>query len=180
VVSWSNPAAIHYGSALSSAQLNATANLPGAFMYVPPLGTVPPVGNNQELSVYFTPTDNVDYTTGFGYAFINVLPVPPATPANLVVTRVLNRIGNAIYTTINIANSGGTDASNVQVTAAKIGSTVTTTTLPAVIGTIPAGNAGTVTLQFLNPGASGAASTFSLNGSYTGGSFGGTLRVTLP
>ena len=40
VVTWSNPANIVYGTPLSATQLNATANLPGTFVYTPPAGTV--------------------------------------------------------------------------------------------------------------------------------------------
>ena len=40
VVTWPTPAAITYGTALSIAQLNATANVPGAFTYSPGTGTI--------------------------------------------------------------------------------------------------------------------------------------------
>jgi len=62
VISWSTPVAITYGVTLSSAQLNATANVPGTFAYNPPMGTLPAVGT-QTLMVTFTPTDMVHYTT---------------------------------------------------------------------------------------------------------------------
>src|SRR6185295_1101057 len=39
-ITWANPAAITYGQALTSAQLNATANTSGTFAYNPPIGTV--------------------------------------------------------------------------------------------------------------------------------------------
>ena len=39
-VSWTNPAPITYGAALSSVQLNATASVPGSFAYTPTNGTV--------------------------------------------------------------------------------------------------------------------------------------------
>jgi hypothetical protein len=61
VIEWPVPAPITYGTPLSSAQLNATANVngsdvPGAFAYSPTAGTVLPVGNH-DLSVTFTPND---------------------------------------------------------------------------------------------------------------------------
>jgi hypothetical protein len=34
-ISWSTPADIVYGTALSATQLNATANVPGSFVYAP-------------------------------------------------------------------------------------------------------------------------------------------------
>jgi hypothetical protein len=61
-ITWPTPAAITYGTALSGAQLDATANVAGSFVYTPGAGSVLPPGS-QLLSVTFTPTDNVDYTT---------------------------------------------------------------------------------------------------------------------
>jgi hypothetical protein len=60
VLAWSAPAAITYGTALSSTQLNATASfkgspLAGTFAYSPAAGTVLSAGNGQTLSATFTP-----------------------------------------------------------------------------------------------------------------------------
>ena len=55
-ISWRAPAAISYGTALSSTQLNATANMAGTFTYTPAAGTVLKAGT-QTLAVVFTPTD---------------------------------------------------------------------------------------------------------------------------
>jgi lysophospholipase L1-like esterase len=60
-ITWSAPAAILYGTALSSTQLNASASLPGTFAYSPAMGTVLNAGS-QTLSATFTPTDDIDYT----------------------------------------------------------------------------------------------------------------------
>jgi hypothetical protein len=60
VITWTVPAAINYGTPLSSTQLNATANVPGTFAYNPPSGAVLAPGA-QTLSVTFTPTDATDY-----------------------------------------------------------------------------------------------------------------------
>ena len=54
------PADIVYGTALSAAQLNATANVAGTFSYSPALGTVLGAGS-RTLSVTFTPDDAVNY-----------------------------------------------------------------------------------------------------------------------
>ena len=63
VITWNNPADIIDGTLLSSTQLDATANVPGTFVYTPPAGTFLPVGQHQPLAVFFTPTDTTDYTT---------------------------------------------------------------------------------------------------------------------
>lgn len=67
-LSWSTPAPITYGTALSSTQLNATVTdnggtaIPGTFVYTPTAGTILDAGT-QTLSVTFTPTDTSLYTT---------------------------------------------------------------------------------------------------------------------
>ena len=77
-LAWSAPASITYGTALSPAQLNATASVPGTFAYTPSTGTVLNAGVGQALSVIFTPADAVNYTT----ATANVpITVGKATPA---------------------------------------------------------------------------------------------------
>src|SRR2546422_61061 len=62
-LNWTNPSDIIYGTALSSIQLNATANVPGTFAYTPSSGTVLNAGSNQALSLVFTPIDTVNYTS---------------------------------------------------------------------------------------------------------------------
>ena len=62
-ITWATPADIVYGTALSATQLNATANVPGTFVYTPAAGTVLDAGVGQTLSVTFTPTDTANYTT---------------------------------------------------------------------------------------------------------------------
>ncbi len=76
-ISWTNPASITQGTALSSTQLNATASVAGTFSYSPAAGTVLTVGNGQTLSVTFTPSDTTDYTGASATATINVLPALP-------------------------------------------------------------------------------------------------------
>jgi len=62
IITWSAPAAITFGTALSATQLNATASVTGTFAYTPAAGTVLGVGT-QTLSVTFTPNDTIDYNT---------------------------------------------------------------------------------------------------------------------
>jgi hypothetical protein len=59
-VTWANPAAITYGLALGPNQLNAAANAPGSFAYIPAVETVLDSGTNL-LSAIFTPTDTKLY-----------------------------------------------------------------------------------------------------------------------
>jgi subtilase family serine protease len=75
-LTWAAPASITYGTALSSTQLDATASVPGTFSYSPAAGTVPPAGQNETLSVVFTPNDTADYQTASGTTTITVNPGP--------------------------------------------------------------------------------------------------------
>jgi hypothetical protein len=61
-ITWAAPAPIAIGTALGSAQLDATANVPGAFVYLPAAGNVPAAGTAQ-LSAAFTPTDTTNYAS---------------------------------------------------------------------------------------------------------------------
>jgi uncharacterized repeat protein (TIGR03803 family) len=70
MIAWT-PAAVAYGMALGPAQLNASANTPGTFVYVPPAGTVLDVGV-QTLTATFTPADSADYTAAAASATVTV------------------------------------------------------------------------------------------------------------
>jgi hypothetical protein len=71
-ITWPKPADIVYGAELGPTQLNATSNVPGTFSYSPVAGTVLTGGNNQPLSVLFTPTDTLHYNTSTATVLINV------------------------------------------------------------------------------------------------------------
>jgi hypothetical protein len=75
VITWTNPAPIVYGTPLGFNQLDATANVPGNFIYNPASGTVLTVGTNQ-LSVNFTPTDATDYSNASAFVTL-VVNSPP-------------------------------------------------------------------------------------------------------
>jgi hypothetical protein len=75
-ISWPAPAPISYGTALSGTQLDATASIPGTFVYTPAAGTVLNVGPAQTLSATFTPRDAKDYNTVTTTVAITVLAPP--------------------------------------------------------------------------------------------------------
>ena len=76
VITWANPSAITYGTALSSLQLNASADggLAGTFEYTPPSGTILNIGNAQVLSVTFTPDDLTTHGPAIATVAIDVVP----------------------------------------------------------------------------------------------------------
>jgi hypothetical protein len=61
VITWAAPADMVYGTALGTSRLNATADVAGTFVYTPALDTILAVGENQTLSVSFTPDDDTNY-----------------------------------------------------------------------------------------------------------------------
>ena len=75
-ITWSNPLDLRLGSPLGAAQLNASANISGAFVYTPPAGTILPAGNAETLSAAFTPTDTADYNSTHASVIVNVKAVP--------------------------------------------------------------------------------------------------------
>jgi subtilisin-like proprotein convertase family protein len=86
-LTWANPADITYGTALSGAQLNATAtynstNVPGTFVYTPAAGTVLNAGGAQTLSVAFTPADTTCFLPAGTNVAINVQLAPLTITAN--------------------------------------------------------------------------------------------------
>jgi hypothetical protein len=94
-ITWSTPAAIVYGTALSATQLNATASIAGTFSYAPPLGTVLTAGA-QVLTASFTPTDTTDYNTASSSV---MLTVNKATPAIAWTTPPAVTVGTALSLT---------------------------------------------------------------------------------
>jgi PKD repeat protein len=85
-ITWSKPANITYGIALSSLQLNAQTSVPGIFVYTPKAGTILSEGT-QTLYVDFSPNDTANYTTTSKSTTITVLrPVPPISSFSSNVT----------------------------------------------------------------------------------------------
>ena len=72
VLSWAQPAAVVAGTPLTAAQLNATANVEGTFVYSPPLGTV--LTATQPLSVVFTPNDTLNFNGATAAVTMTVTP----------------------------------------------------------------------------------------------------------
>jgi streptogramin lyase len=83
-ITWANPADITYGTALGTAQLDATAPVTGSFAYIPPAGTTLGAGDGHPLSVTFTPDDTTDYTSATATVTINVLQATPVVSVNPV------------------------------------------------------------------------------------------------
>ena len=92
-IAWPTPAPIVYGTALSATELNATASVPGTFVYTHAAGEVL-VAGTYTLSVIFTPTDAVKYTTAHAAVSLIVTKETPAitwpTPTAIAYGAVLS------------------------------------------------------------------------------------------
>ena len=109
-IAWPTPSAIAFGTALSSVQLNATANLAGTFNYSPAVGTVLGAGT-QTLKVYFSPSDTVDYESAT--ATVSLL-VNKATPANSLTSPASNAfVSNSVVFTAALTSQAGTATGTV-------------------------------------------------------------------
>jgi MBG domain len=142
VLTWAAPGSITVGTALSGAQLDATASfdgtpLAGTFTYTPSAGGLLAVGNSQALGVTFAPTDGTDYRTVNGSVTINVLPQSAPPPAQVVLigeqpifTRKLGKNGKpAAKATLSgfrldfnipLASAGAANPANYQIETVKI------------------------------------------------------------
>jgi hypothetical protein len=143
-ITWATPAAITYGTALSSTQLGATSGgVAGSFVYSPNSGTVLAAGS-QSLSVTFTPTDTTDYSMSTGSV---TLTVNKATPALSVATSgTPSTYGGSVTFTATVSSGPSAtvtffDSGNAIGTGTISGTTATftTNTLTAGTHTITAG-----------------------------------------
>src|SRR5579859_657863 len=106
-ITWVQPAPITNPTPLSATQLDATASIPGAFVYTPPAGTVLAAGT-QTLSVVFTPTDTTDYTNATASVSITVNPAIPTASSPDAYVYVASNPSNSVETYAFSAASDGT------------------------------------------------------------------------
>ena len=106
LVTWSNPANIVYGTALSAIQLNATASVPGSFTYTPDTGEILDAGTHT-LHVDFVPADSANYSPASKDVSLIVTQAAPiltwSAPADIVYGTALN--GTQLNATADV--SGG-------------------------------------------------------------------------
>lgn len=167
VITWANPAAITYGTALSAAQLNATASVPGTFAYSPAAGTILAVGT-QTLGVTFTPTDGVDYTT----ATKNVsLTVNQASTTTTITSVLPNPAlpGNPVAVNVSVTGSTNVSAPTGTVTVkASTGETCTA-----------AVTAGGCTLTFATTGLRTVTASYSGDANFMASSTSSSVQVSV-
>ena len=105
-----------------------------------------------------------------------------AGTVQLQTTASLVKLNNGSYqATVVIVNNGTGTAQNVKLTAATLGA-ASGSTIPQTLGNIvPGGGFVITTVTFpSSAGTSGSAVAEKYSGTYTGGTFGASIRATLP
>ena len=163
VITWANPAAITYGAPLGPQQLDATASVPGTFVYTPKAGTVLGVGV-QTLSVLFTPgpsgppappgppgpPNGGNYTTATKTVSITVNPAVLTVTATNITAKHNQPIPPLTYTVtgfVNGNNKSVLSGSPSESTTGKQGSAAGKYPITITQGTLSAAN---YTFTFVN------------------------------
>jgi sugar lactone lactonase YvrE len=173
-ITWATPAAIPYGAALSAAQLNATSNVAGSFVYTPAAGTVLTAGS-QTLSVTFTPTDTTDYSTATTSVKLAVNKVAPAVGVNLSSSNITMTQALTVTVAVSGASGASTPTGSVKLAGGSYSAQQTlaagSTTFNLAAGTLPVGSY-TLTATYTPDSASA--------GNYASASQTAPLTVTPP
>jgi hypothetical protein len=114
------------------------------------------------------------------FAYVDLNYPPTLGSVNLLTTMALTATSTGYSDTLTVTNKGTAVAQTVLVTSATLGSAAGAT-LPALLGDLQPSQAASVTLNL--PSSAGASGFFTVErvaGTYSGGSFGGSLRTTLP
>jgi hypothetical protein len=158
-------------------------------------------------SIYVTPDGQSEIAIGTNYAFrteqkgitsidhwdaisqvgtIVLCNLVISTPSNqgtpqLVTTALLSRMDDGSYqATVKVTNTGTGAAQDAVLTGAALGSAAGSP-IPLGLGTIQPGDAVYSSVSFpASAGASGAPAIERYTGTYSGGSFGGSIRAVLP
>ena len=175
-IRWTAPAAITYGAALTTAQLNAAANVAGSFVYSPAAGSILTAGSNT-LMATFTPSNTKDYKSATASTTI---PVGKATPTLTWATPSAIQQGTALSGTqldaaANVAGSltyspaaGTTPAAGMQ--------TLGVTFTPADTSDYVSRTA-TVPLQVTAVSAPASSASLAILSPATGATVSGTIAV---
>ena len=104
-ITWTKPAAIPKGTALSKTQLDASASVAGNFVYTPAAGTVLSPGTHT-LSVTFTPTNTAAYSTAT--ASVSLIVEATSVPVSITTTECPDGKQGTAYAGCTITATGGT------------------------------------------------------------------------
>ena len=112
-----------------------------------------------------------------GYKTLTVL----LTSLKLTASTLSKNSDGSYTANLTLKNVGYNAAPNVSLTKATLNAVSTSTTLPVAVGSISAGSSGNASLTFpASAGTSGSVVVLKVSGKFTGGTFSGSLKVTLP
>lgn len=123
------------------------------------------------------PWSSATYDTGILVTAVTLVP----GAVQLVTTASLSQLGDGTYgATVTVRNNGTRTAQNVTLTSATLGSAAGRA-IPQSLGDVQPGASASATFVFPgSAGSPGAAVVERYLGSYTGGTFGGSIRAVLP
>ncbi len=161
IVTWATPAPINSATPLGAVQLDATANVPGAFSYSPPAGTFLSPGM-QTLNVTFTPTDSTEYQTVNDSVTINVNQAINTTTTLIPNSPSPSLYGQPLSFTVDVTG-GVPDGETVNLEDSNTNAVIATGQLSGGAVTIPVNNlpAGVYNLVAVYPGDSTYATSTS-------------------
>ncbi|MGH9606644.1 MAG: hypothetical protein ACRD3N_13205 [Terracidiphilus sp.] len=121
-------------------------------------------------------------------SFTTIVLTPPVVSGTVQLVMAVTQFaeGDGTYqSTVHVSNTGTGTAQNVVLTGAKLGSaagsTLPTAALPLTVGNIAPGTSTSFVVNFPSTaGTPGAATVEKLTGTYTGGTWGGSIRTVLP
>jgi uncharacterized protein len=126
-----------------------------------------------------SPTRISDHDPAVAYFVVPPAPIVEGT-VQLITTSVLSKVFGGYQAVVTVKNTGTGTAQAVQLTGATLGGAIGSV-IPQTIGNIAPGGSAAVVVTFpATAGVSGAAAVEGLSGTYTGGTFGASLRVRLP
>jgi hypothetical protein len=160
-LTWAQPAAMEYGTPLSTPQLNATSSVAGAITYAPAAGTVLPPGPTS-VKATFVPTDTVDYAGATASETITV------TAPTLAGISPSSATLGAANTTITVNGQGLVQGAVVEWNGAALATTwVSLNQLTAIVPSslLTAAGTGTITVVDPNKIAVAGSQTFTVTAS---------------
>jgi hypothetical protein len=156
-ISWATPATITFGTALSSAQLDAIPSVPGTLTYNSAAGTTPAVGSDT-LSVSFTPTDATDYTTASATVTLVVSSPPNPLPSLNSMSPAFSTVGGPAFT-LTLTGTGFVSGSSVYWGTTALSTQFTSSTqLTAQVTAAEISNAGMTAVSVQSPEPGGGTS----------------------
>ena len=201
VITWPQPSAITYGTALSTTQLDATTTVPGTFTYNPAAGTLLAPGS-QTLSTIFAPADPIKYATADSSVTLQVNQATPTinvTPYSVTydgtahtATGTATGVGNANLagdltlsgTTHTAAGTYASDAwsftdasGNYAGTGGTVSDVINQATATVTLGSLAQTYSGSALTATATTNPSGLTVTFTYNGSSTAPASAGSYAV---